>query len=139
MVESSASSNLLKSLPYTSTVSSVFQRDHKQFGKKYLFDGKEDTCWNSDQGLPQHVTIKFEAPQKVGVIKYTSQGGFCPKEIVVLADGVEVTRVEMGDSNFEQVINIPEPKEATTIKIEFTRASDLFGRIILYNLELLTQ
>jgi len=31
------------------SVSSVLNRDTKQFGKKYLLDGEDDTCWNSDQ------------------------------------------------------------------------------------------
>ena len=30
-------------------VSSVLNRDTKQFGKSHLFDGDEETCWNSDQ------------------------------------------------------------------------------------------
>ena len=30
-------------------VSSVLNRDVKQFGKKHLLDGDEETCWNSDQ------------------------------------------------------------------------------------------
>lgn len=30
-------------------VSSVLNRDVKQFGKKYMFDSNEETCWNSDQ------------------------------------------------------------------------------------------
>jgi len=32
-------------------VSSVLNRDKKQFGKSHMFDGKEDTCWNSDEVL----------------------------------------------------------------------------------------
>ncbi|KAG5276162.1 hypothetical protein AALO_G00128560 [Alosa alosa] len=32
-----------------SRVSSVLNRDVKQFGKKYMFDSNEETCWNSDQ------------------------------------------------------------------------------------------
>lgn len=52
--------NILEKVTYNASVSSVFQKDHKQFGKKHMFDGKEATCWNSDQGLPQHVTFKFE-------------------------------------------------------------------------------
>ena len=31
------------------SVSSVLNRDVKQYGKKFLFDKKDDTCWNSDQ------------------------------------------------------------------------------------------
>ena len=34
---------------YTCRVSSTLNRDTKQFGKKYLFDGNNETCWNSDQ------------------------------------------------------------------------------------------
>ena len=30
-------------------VSSVLNRDVKQFGKKFLFDGDDDTCWNSGE------------------------------------------------------------------------------------------
>ena len=30
-------------------VSSVLNRDSSQFGKKFMFDKNEDTCWNSDQ------------------------------------------------------------------------------------------
>jgi hypothetical protein len=33
----------------TCRVSSVLNRDTKQFGKKHLFDGEDETCWNSDQ------------------------------------------------------------------------------------------
>ena len=27
----------------------MLNRDVKQYGKKYMFDGNEETCWNSDQ------------------------------------------------------------------------------------------
>ena len=30
-------------------VSSVLNRDSRQFGKKFMFDNHDDTCWNSDQ------------------------------------------------------------------------------------------
>lgn len=30
-------------------VSSVLNRNSRQFGKKHLFDQDEETCWNSDQ------------------------------------------------------------------------------------------
>ena len=33
------------------SVSSVLNRDVKQYGKKFLFDKEDDTCWNSDQVL----------------------------------------------------------------------------------------
>jgi len=115
-----------------------------------MFDGKEATCWNSDQGLPQHVTIKFDEPQKgLCSVRYISQGGFCPKvrprflsriqEVTVHLDGRAVASQEMEDSNFEQTISFARCEEAVaTVKVEFTRASDLFGRIIMYKFEVLT-
>ena len=30
-------------------VSSVLDQNTKQFGKSFLFDDNEETCWNSDQ------------------------------------------------------------------------------------------
>ena len=27
----------------------MLNRDAKQFGKKYMFDNNDETCWNSDQ------------------------------------------------------------------------------------------
>lgn len=30
-------------------VSSVLNSDSKEYGKKFLTDGNDDTCWNSDQ------------------------------------------------------------------------------------------
>jgi hypothetical protein len=39
---------------FTFSVSSVLNDDTKTYGKKFLLDGKEDTCWNSD-----HVQIIF--------------------------------------------------------------------------------
>ncbi|CAO2612622.1 Nuclear receptor 2C2-associated protein [Lemmus lemmus] len=38
-----------------SRVSSVLNRNSRQFGKKYLFDEDEETCWNSDQVRRFHV------------------------------------------------------------------------------------
>lgn len=47
-MEASNLENILKSEKFTSSVSSVWFNDHKQFGKKHLFDGKDDTPWNSN-------------------------------------------------------------------------------------------
>lgn len=40
----------LAAAPTTTRVSSTLNRDTKQFGKKFLIDGSDETCWNSDQG-----------------------------------------------------------------------------------------
>jgi len=56
---------------------------------------------------------------------------------VVWVDGKEAARAEMPDSNFEQTIAISEPQSGAVVKTEFTRASDLFGRIVMYKFEVL--
>ena len=52
-------------------------------------------------------------------------------------DGVECVRVEMADSNFEQIVMLSEAITGSVIKSEFTKASDLFGRIVMYKFEVL--
>ncbi|XP_043079088.1 nuclear receptor 2C2-associated protein isoform X1 [Puntigrus tetrazona] len=62
-----------------SRVSSVLNRDAKQFGKKFMFDSNEETCWNSDQGESQWVVLEFPQPVKVSELRLQFQGGFSGK------------------------------------------------------------
>ncbi|KAL1023055.1 hypothetical protein UPYG_G00035900 [Umbra pygmaea] len=62
-----------------SRVSSVLNRDVKQFGKKYMFDSNEETCWNSDQGDTQWVSLEFPQPVRVSELNVQFQGGFSGK------------------------------------------------------------
>eukprot|EP00057_Strongylocentrotus_purpuratus_P017229 XP_011671703.1 PREDICTED: nuclear receptor 2C2-associated protein [Strongylocentrotus purpuratus] len=60
-------------------VSSVLNRDVKQFGKKFLFDNNEETCWNSDQGTLQWVSIELQEPHQCSELHLQFQGGFASK------------------------------------------------------------
>uniref|UniRef100_A0A3P8NQS7 Nuclear receptor 2C2-associated protein n=1 Tax=Astatotilapia calliptera TaxID=8154 RepID=A0A3P8NQS7_ASTCA len=62
-----------------SRVSSVLNRDVKQYGKKYMFDCNEETCWNSDQGECQWVSLEFPNSVRVSELKVQFQGGFSAK------------------------------------------------------------
>ncbi|KAM7388461.1 hypothetical protein PAMP_024633 [Pampus punctatissimus] len=62
-----------------SRVSSVLNRDVKQYGKKYMFDCNEETCWNSDQGECQWVSLEFPHSVRVSELKIQFQGGFSSK------------------------------------------------------------
>ena len=54
-------------------------------------------------------------------------------------DGKAVVTQEMEDSNFEQTLSFARCEEGvSTVKAEFTRASDLFGRVIMYKFEVLS-
>ena len=88
-------------------MSSVLNRDVKQFGKKHLTDDDEETCWNSDQvisfklkkgqtcsakvikiiisplqGCPQWILINFEQRCKIERLDMKFQGGFVGKIIL---------------------------------------------------------
>ena len=84
------------------SVSSVLDRNGKEYGKQFLLDGEEDTCWNSDQvretpakvgqraiqkltfvqGIPQYIRVTLNDKQKSTklMLKIQFQGGFCGKE-----------------------------------------------------------
>uniref|UniRef100_A0A8D1D1E4 Nuclear receptor 2C2 associated protein n=1 Tax=Sus scrofa TaxID=9823 RepID=A0A8D1D1E4_PIG len=63
-----------------SKVSSVLNRNYRQFGKKHLFDQDEETCWNSDQGPSQWIILEF--PQRICVsqLQIQFQGGFSSRQ-----------------------------------------------------------
>lgn len=58
----------------------MLNRDVKQFGKKFMFDGDEETCWNSDKGSPQSVTVELPTAASVSRLEVKFQGGFAAKE-----------------------------------------------------------
>jgi len=55
-------------------VSLVLDCNVKAYGKVYLTDGREDTCWNSDQGSPQSIVIDFERDVLIHQIQLMFQG-----------------------------------------------------------------
>ncbi|KAF6773867.1 hypothetical protein AHF37_07324 [Paragonimus kellicotti] len=57
-------------------VSSVLNKDSKQYGKAHLFDGNPETCWNSDHGSPQWIHIHLQSPVRLEAIRVQFQGGF---------------------------------------------------------------
>lgn len=51
----------LTAAPTTIRVSSTLNRDARQWGKKHLIDGSDETCWNSDQGKQDPSRWQFTA------------------------------------------------------------------------------
>lgn len=82
-------------------VSSVLNKDVKQFGKQHLIDGSEETCWNSDsvcadsvvssehevrvclsafnQGVPQFIVAEFDEDVR-------------PRQLTLMFQGVSLFR-----------------------------------------------
>ncbi|XP_058019410.1 nuclear receptor 2C2-associated protein isoform X1 [Ahaetulla prasina] len=69
-----------------SRVSSVLNREVKQFGKKYMFDGNEETSWNSDQGAIQWMTMEFPQTVQASQIQIQFQGGFASGKCILQAE-----------------------------------------------------
>ncbi|XP_007570102.1 nuclear receptor 2C2-associated protein [Poecilia formosa] len=125
-----------------SRVSSVLNRDVKQFGKKFMFDCNEETCWNSDQGDRQWVLLEFPQSVKVSEVKLQFQGGFSAKACRLEGcrkdgDFTELSQFYPEDNNCLQSFPIQEAPTVDKVKILFENSTDLFGRIVVYSLDIL--
>ncbi|XP_055514652.1 nuclear receptor 2C2-associated protein [Leucoraja erinacea] len=125
-----------------SRVSSVLNRDVKQFGKKFLFDRNEETCWNSDQGPAQWVLLDFPQSVKVTELQLQFQGGFTGRTCRLQgsrggANFMKITNFYPEDTNCLQRFSISEESIVDKLKVIFEESSDFFGRIILYHLDVL--
>lgn len=132
--------SISKSVSKTS-VSSVLNRDVKQYGKKYLFDGDEETCWNSDQGSPQWISVEFDKLCTVREIQIKFQGGFAGRECFIegSTDGTFTKIVDFfpDDVNSLQTFKLDNPQTVKQLKITFNNSCDFFGRITVYNLDII--
>uniref|UniRef100_A0A3B4TG19 Nuclear receptor 2C2-associated protein n=1 Tax=Seriola dumerili TaxID=41447 RepID=A0A3B4TG19_SERDU len=122
-----------------SRVSSVLNRDVKQYGKKYMFDCNEETCWNSDQGECQWVSLEFPQSVTLSELKVQFQGGFSAKTCKLegcLKDGdfTVISHIYPEDNNS---FPIQEAPAVDKVKIIFENSADFFGRIIVYSLDIL--
>jgi len=130
--------DLLLCKPFQCKVSSVLNRNVKEYGKKFLTDGKEDTCWNSEQGRPQWVSIAFEEEQSVSEIRLMFQGGFAGKNCQLqIEENKQTFDFFPEDSNKLQTFCLPQPLSGKIFRITFPESSDFFGRITLYQLSLI--
>uniref|UniRef100_A0A8C3NVS8 Nuclear receptor 2C2 associated protein n=1 Tax=Cyanoderma ruficeps TaxID=181631 RepID=A0A8C3NVS8_9PASS len=122
-------------------VSSVLNRDVRHFGKQHLFDGSEETCWNSDQGTSQWVTLEFPGPVKVSQLHIQFQGGFSSRLCTLEGEhGEELVKISELDPQDSHAMQISFPRMATVLdklKITFGSSTDFFGRIVVYHLGVL--
>uniref|UniRef100_A0A8C0BP11 Nuclear receptor 2C2-associated protein n=1 Tax=Buteo japonicus TaxID=224669 RepID=A0A8C0BP11_9AVES len=121
-------------------VSSVLNRDVKQFGKKHMFDTNEETCWNSDQGTCQWVTLDFPRTVKVSQLHIQFQGGFSSRLCTLEGKEAGEELVKISDL-YPKDINAMQISFAETVldklKITFENSTDFFGRIVVYHLGVL--
>ncbi|GJE89489.1 hypothetical protein PsYK624_055900 [Phanerochaete sordida] len=119
----------------------------KSVGKKYLTDGSPETCWTSQQGIPQFVQLTFTTRVIPKQIHLTFQGGFVGTRCALEAAEEEEkpqwrpwTKVYPEDVNRKQSFDLPSneiPEGIRSLRIVFEESSDFFGRITVYDLRLL--
>ncbi|CAH1393740.1 unnamed protein product [Nezara viridula] len=118
-------------------VSSVLNKDVKQFGKQNMFDESDETCWNSDQGSPQWVKVKLREETDVKFFTIQFQGGFTAKDLVFkteLNGNSEEMCFYPEDTNSVQKFIIKQPTKLRSMLFKFHSSTDFFGRIIIYKL-----
>ncbi|KAG0000238.1 Nuclear receptor 2C2-associated protein [Entomortierella chlamydospora] len=129
-------------------VSSVLNRETTLYGKQFLTDDNEETCWNSEAGTPQFIVVDFGRKVQVEAVQFMFQGGFVGKTCQLLAwtndsEFVEMMKFYPEDINPLQIINNIFPvaenqRQATSrVKIIFESSTDFFGRITVYKLDIL--
>ncbi|KAJ7109848.1 hypothetical protein C8R44DRAFT_833458 [Mycena epipterygia] len=112
----------------------------KSVAKKYLVDNNPETCWTSQQGLPQYVQLGFPELVIPENVHLTFQGGFVGTRCAVKKI---LTHVFPEDTNGRKQFSLKTESSAVVIlngidrlRLEFKESSDFFGRITLYDLQL---
>lgn len=60
-------------------VSSTLNKNTREFGKDFMIDGNDETCWNSHQGSPQSISMEFKEASILNNVQIMFQGGFTGK------------------------------------------------------------
>lgn len=121
-------------------VSSVLNRKTQLYGKNFLFDGNPETCWQSDPHLPQWIKIEFKQPIRIESLKIQFQGGFAAEEAELTLWTKETIDDKASypfyptDSNNLQSFEFKDDRAYTNALIVFRKGTDLFGRVIVYQL-----
>eukprot|EP00112_Aurelia_sp_Birch-Aquarium-sp1_P012736 Seg2682.2 transcript_id=Seg2682.2/GoldUCD/mRNA.D3Y31 product="Nuclear receptor 2C2-associated protein" protein_id=Seg2682.2/GoldUCD/D3Y31 len=106
-----------------------------------MFDGREDTCWNSDQGNSQAISFQCESTVMISKLQIQFQGGFAGKDCNIelkTAENDEIVKCEFypEDINQMQIFPITPQIPVKSFKINFYGSTDFFGRIIIYQLQI---
>uniref|UniRef100_A0A0X3PKP8 Nuclear receptor 2C2-associated protein n=2 Tax=Schistocephalus solidus TaxID=70667 RepID=A0A0X3PKP8_SCHSO len=121
-------------------VSSVLNRDTKQYGKNNLFDGNPETCWNSDSGAVQWISVKFREPLQLEMVCIQFQGGFAAEKVVLQLwnedkSSKTSTAFYPVNTNSVQSFIISNDDAFLNCSLLFSKPFDFFGRIIVYTLD----
>lgn len=106
-----------------------------------MIDKSNDSCWSSNNGKNQFILIKLKNFFKLKQFNLTFQGGFSGKLCQILLykddDFVYQQPFYPQDNNKLQSFHLQEIFEVNKIKLLFNDSTDFFGRITIYNLDLI--
>merc|ERR1711976_376533 len=117
-------------------VSSVLNKNTKEYGKQFLIDGDCESCWQSDKSLngTQTIILTFSEPTQITSLNLQFQGGFAASQVQLLSGDQELDTVHPEDSNKLQTFAL-KPLTNTVEQIKLCmKANDFYGRIIVYQL-----
>ena len=120
-------------------VSSVLNKDVKTYGKQFLTDGNNETCWNSDKGTNQFIIIEFSEPTQPKELQIMFQGGFAGKNCELSyykEDWVLFSKFYPQDINELQTFPVECKEPILKLLISFKDSTDFYGRITIYKLDL---
>lgn len=112
----------------------------KSLGKSCLVDGSPETCWTSQQGLPQFIQLTFPSPVIPKRLSLTFQGGFVGTTCLVATQSQDttswqqLTHIYPEDVNRAQTFDLSITEPVGGIKLIFEESSDFFGRVTVYDL-----
>ncbi|KAI0691990.1 galactose-binding like protein, partial [Cytidiella melzeri] len=123
----------------------------KSAGKKNLTDGSPGSCWTSQQGTPQFIQLSFNSTVIPKQLLLTFQGGFvgtkCSLEIQSSSNAQDGkmewapwTKIFPEDINRKQSFDLPGDKVqggVRGLRMVFEESSDFFGRVTVYDLQVL--
>ncbi|KZO94026.1 galactose-binding like protein, partial [Calocera viscosa TUFC12733] len=112
--------------------------------RKHLIDRNTDTCWASANGSPQWVSFTLPKPALLKTLSLTFQGGFVATEVIISTSSTSsnwkpVATIYPQDNNFRQTFKIEGEgaRVEGAVRLEFPKSSDFFGRVVVYDLDLL--
>jgi hypothetical protein len=121
-------------------VSSVLNKDTKQYGKQFLTDNSLETCWNSAQKSPQFIHIEFPQPVVTKQVELMFQGGFAGKDCEFWIQNSEKELTKCADfypQDNNRMQFFPLQVETCALRIVFRTSTDFYGRITVYHLNVL--
>lgn len=131
--------------------SSTWKHDTRKFGPLNALNNNTEDAWKSAQSEESdplaYFEIDFHRPVQVSELRLQFQGGFVGMDCIVYQKNDETTDweecedlfIDPIDSNevqtFESDADDAMSGKCSSLRIEFGRSTDFYGRIVIYSLE----